>query len=113
MSSAIEVTQSTFQTEVLQSDVPVLVDLWAAWCGPCRMVGPIVDELGVDYAGRLKVAKVDVDAEPELAQAFGVSSIPTILLFKDGEIVASAIGARPKAQLAAALGLDQHVAAAA
>jgi thioredoxin len=113
MSSAIEVTKSTFQSEVLESDVPVLVDMWAAWCGPCRMVGPIVDELATDYAGRLKVAKIDVDAEPELAATFGVASIPTILLIKDGQIVASAIGARPKAQLAAALALDEHVAAAA
>jgi thioredoxin len=113
MSSAIDVTKSNFRSEVLESDVPVLLDLWAAWCGPCRVVGPIVDELASDYAGRLKVGKVDVDAEPELAQAFGVASIPTILLMKGGEVVASAIGARPKAQLAAALGLEQHVAAAA
>ena len=113
MSSAIEVTKSTFQSEVLESDVPVLVDMWAAWCGPCRMVGPIVDELAADYAGRLKVAKIDVDAEPELAATFNVASIPTILLIKDGAVVASAIGARPKAQLAAALELDEHVAAAA
>jgi thioredoxin len=113
MSSAIDVTKSTFRSEVLESEIPVLVDLWAEWCGPCRMVGPIVEELASDYAGRLKVAKVDVDAEPELAQAFGVASIPTILLIKDGQVVASAIGARPKAQLQMALALDEHLPAAA
>ncbi len=113
MSSAIEVTKSNFQSEVLNSQTPVLIDLWAEWCGPCRVLGPIVDELASDYAGRLKVGKVDVDAEPELAATYGVASIPTVLLFKDGQIVASAVGARPKAQLAAALGLEQHVSAAA
>jgi thioredoxin len=113
MSSAIEVTKSNFQSEVLESQTPVLIDLWAEWCGPCRVLGPIVDELAADYAGRLKVGKVDVDAEPELAATYNVASIPTLLLFKDGQIVASAVGARPKAQLAAALGLEQHVAAAA
>src|SRR5689334_23539549 len=113
MSSAMEITKSNFRDEVLESDVPVLLDLWAAWCGPCRVVGPIVEELASDYAGRLKVGKIDVDAEPELAAAFGVSSIPTIVLIKGGEIVASAIGARPKAQLQQALALDEHAAAAA
>ena len=113
MSSAIEVTKSNFQSEVLESQTPVLIDLWAEWCGPCRVLGPIVDELAADYAGRLKVGKVDVDAEPELAATYNVASIPTLLLFKDGQIVASAVGARPKAQLAAALGLEQHVPAAA
>ena len=113
MSSAIEITKSNFQSEVLDAEVPVLLDLWAAWCGPCRTVGPIVDELASDYAGRIKVGKVDVDAQPELAASFGVSSIPTILLLKDGKVVSTAVGARPKLQLAAALGLDQHAAAAA
>ena len=111
--SAIDITKSNFQSEVVESDVPVLLDLWAAWCGPCRMVSPIVDELGTDYAGKIKVGKVDVDAEPELAGAFGVSSIPTLILLKDGQIVERAVGARPKAQLAQALNLDSHVTAAA
>ena len=107
------VTDATFEVEVLKSDKPVIVDYWAEWCGPCRMVSPIVDEIAGDYAGRIKVGKVDVDAEPELAGAFGVSSIPTLLLLKDGEVVERAVGARPKAQLAEALRLDAHVTAAA
>ena len=104
MSQSIEITSSNFQTEVVESDVPVLLDMWAAWCGPCRMVGPIVDELAGDYAGRIKVGKLD---------AFGVASIPTIVLLKDGQVVAHAIGARPKAQLAQALRLDEFAPAAA
>ena len=107
MSQSIEITSSNFQTEVAESDIPVLLDMWAAWCGPCRMVSPIVDELGGEYAGRIKVGKLDVDAEPGLAASFGVASIPTIVLIKDGQVVAHAIGARPKAQLAQALRLDE------
>jgi len=109
----IEITAENFEAEVINADVPVLIDLWAAWCGPCRMVGPIVEEIADDYAGRLKVGKVDVDAQPELASAFGVQSIPTLLLLKDGQIVAGAIGARAKPQLVEALELDTHAAAAA
>ena len=111
--SPIEITAENFEAEVINADVPVLIDLWAAWCGPCRMVGPIVEEIADDYAGRLKVGKVDVDAQPELASAFGVQSIPTILLLKDGQIVSGAIGARAKPQLVEALELDTHAAAAA
>ena len=75
MSQSIEITSSNFQTEVAESDIPVLLDMWAAWCGPCRMVSPIVDELAGEYAGRIKVGKLDVDAEPGLAASFGVASI--------------------------------------
>jgi thioredoxin 1 len=107
--AAIELTASNFQSEVMDSDLPVLIDLWAAWCGPCRMVAPVVDELAHDYSGRLKVAKLDVDAEPGLAQRFGVASIPMIVVVKDGQIVASAIGARPKQQLVRALSLEEHL----
>ena len=111
--AAIDLTAQNFQSEVVESDVPVLIDLWAAWCGPCRMVAPVVDELARDYAGRLKVAKIDVDSEPGLAQQFGVSSIPMIVLVKNGQVVASAVGARPKPQLVRALSLEDHVAQAA
>jgi thioredoxin 1 len=113
MSQSIEITSSNFQTEVAESDVPVLLDMWAAWCGPCRMVSPIVDELAGEYSGRIKVGKLDVDAEPGIAASFGVASIPTIVLIKDGQVVAHAIGARPKAQLAEALRLDEFAPAAA
>ena len=113
MSQSIEITSSNFQTEVAESEIPVLLDMWAAWCGPCRMVSPIVDELAGDYAGRIKVGKLDVDAEPQIAATFGVASIPTIVLIKDGKVVAHAIGARPKAQLAQALRLDEFAPAAA
>jgi thioredoxin 1 len=109
----MEITSSNFQTEVAESDIPVLLDMWAAWCGPCRMVSPIVDELAGEYAGRIKVGKLDVDAEPGIAASFGVASIPTIVLIKDGKVVAHAIGARPKAQLAQALRLDEFAPAAA
>jgi len=113
MSQSIDITSSNFQAEVVDSQIPVLLDMWAAWCGPCRMVSPIVEELAGEYAGRIKVGKLDVDAEPGLAASFGVASIPTIVLIKDGKVVAHAIGARPKTQLAHALRLDEFAAAAA
>ena len=94
----IEITEPNFQAEVVQAESPVLIDLWAAWCGPCRLVAPIVDEIADDYAGRIKVGKVDVDARARVwPSAFNALSIPTIVLVKDGEVVASAVGARPKA----------------
>jgi thioredoxin 1 len=108
----IEITKDNFEQEVLQSEQPVLLDLWAAWCGPCRIVSPVVDEIADDYNGRVKVGKIDVDAQPELASTFQVSSIPTILLVKDGSVVAGAVGARPKAALIEALELETHAAAA-
>jgi thioredoxin 1 len=109
----IDITKDNFEQEVLKSDQPVLLDLWAAWCGPCRMVSPIVDEIAPEYDGKLKVGKIDVDAEQELATAFQVQSIPMILVMKDGEVVSGALGARPKAALIEALELDTHTAAAA
>lgn len=90
---------NNFELEVLNSDVPVLVDFWATWCGPCRMIAPIIDQLAEEYEGRIKVAKVDVDENRDLAQRYGVMSIPTIIIFKNGEVVNQVVGARPKVEL--------------
>ncbi|KOH46864.1 thioredoxin [Sunxiuqinia dokdonensis] len=97
---AQEVNDANFEEIVLQSDKPVLVDFWAEWCGPCRMVAPVVEELSQDYAGKLLVTKVDVDSNPETAMKFGIRNIPTILFFKGGEIVDKHVGAAPKSALA-------------
>jgi len=97
---AIELTDKNFEENVLKSDKPVLVDFWAEWCGPCRIVGPIVDELATEYDGKALVGKVDVDNNPEVATKFGIRNIPTILFFKDGEVVDKQVGAAPKTTLA-------------
>ena len=99
------VTTSTFETEVIASAKPVIVDFWAAWCGPCRAVAPVLDTIAQERADELRVVKVNIDEEPDLAQRYGVMSIPTILLFKDGEPAAAAIGAQPKSMLEKTLGL--------
>jgi thioredoxin 1 len=93
------VTTANFKDEVLSNAKPVLVDFWAEWCGPCRMVSPIVDELGADYADKLDVVKVNVDEEPGLAQQYGITGIPTLIVFKGGEIAKTMVGAKPKAIL--------------
>ncbi|SNX55303.1 thioredoxin [Thermoanaerobacterium sp. RBIITD] len=94
----VTITNANFQDEVVNSNIPVLVDFWAEWCGPCRMVSPIIEELANDYEGKVKVGKVNVDEENELAQQFKVMSIPTIALFKDGKLVDKIVGARPKSE---------------
>jgi thioredoxin 1 len=96
MSNAVAVTSSDFESEVLKSDVPVLVDFWAVWCGPCKLVAPHVDALAQEYAGRLKVMKVNVDEEPEISGKYGIMSIPTLLFFKDGKVANQIVGAASK-----------------
>ncbi len=97
---ALEITSANFEETVLKSDKPVLVDFWAEWCGPCRMVGPIVDELHNDYDGKAVVGKVNVDDQQEIAAQYGIRNIPTILFFKNGEMVDKNVGVAPKADLA-------------
>ena len=100
MSDAIvHTTDSSFESDVLQSDIPALVDFWAAWCGPCKMIAPLLDELSTEYAGRVKICKVDVDTSPETAAKFNVRGIPTLLVFKNGTVEATKVGALSKAQL--------------
>jgi thioredoxin 1 len=103
MTAITDITQSTFQAEVLQSAVPVLVDFWAPWCGPCRMVSSVVDEIAQDYAGRLKVVKVNTDEQPGIASNYGIRSIPTLMVFMNGEKVEQLVGAVPKTTLANAV----------
>lgn len=100
--TAIEITKDNFHDEVLAGDKPVLVDFWASWCGPCRMVAPMIDEIAAERSD-IKVGKINVDQQPELAGRFGVMSIPTLMVFKNGRVTAQSAGARPKAQILAML----------
>tara|TARA_X000001036_G_C20367098_1_gene678885 strand:- start:228 stop:554 length:327 start_codon:yes stop_codon:yes gene_type:complete len=95
----IHVTDDSFESDVLQSNAPVLVDYWAEWCGPCKMIAPILDEVASEYADKLKIAKLDVDQNAETAQKYGIRSIPCLMLFKDGDIIATQVGALSKSQL--------------
>lgn len=101
------ISDATFEAEVLQSDKPVLVDYWAEWCGPCKMIAPILDEVSRDYDGRLQVAKMNVDENREVPARFNIRGIPTLMLFKGGEVVAQLTGARPKRELTAFI--DGHL----
>ncbi len=105
--NVVTLTDATFDTEVTNAEQPVLIDFWAEWCGPCRMVAPIVESLAADYDGKVKVAKLNVDENPQVSRRFNIRSIPTLLLFKDGELKETAIGLRPKPQLEQLL--DQYV----
>ena len=100
----VTITQDNFEAEVLQSKLPVLVDFWASWCGPCRMLSPVVDELAEQYDGKVKFGKVNVDEQPRLAMNYSVQSIPTLLLFRDGKAVNKSIGVVPKASIEQMLG---------
>jgi thioredoxin 1 len=103
MSTTTVVTDDTFQTEVLESEIPVLVDVWATWCGPCRQLAPVVEQLAQEYAGRLTVVKLDADANPSAVSQIGVVSIPTLAVYRGGQLLTTVIGARPKAAISATL----------
>jgi thioredoxin 1 len=99
MADLLQVTDDSFDDEIMNSDMPVMVDFWAEWCGPCKMVGPVVEELAQEYEGRIKIAKMDVDKNRQTPVRFGIRNIPTLILFKGGEVVQTIVGAQTKNQL--------------
>jgi thioredoxin 1 len=103
MTKPVEFTDSNFETEVVGSDTPVLVDFWAEWCGPCKMVAPVVEEIASEYEGKLKVGKLDVDSNQQVAFKYGIRGIPTLLIFKDGRVVEQIVGAVPKPHITSKL----------
>lgn len=100
MSTVFQSTDATFEQDVLKSDVPVLLDFWAPWCGPCRMVAPVLDDLAQEFGEQVKIVKINIDENPQTPTQFGVRSIPTLLLIKDGQVVATQVGALPHSQMA-------------
>jgi thioredoxin 1 len=103
--SALTITKNNFEAEVTNSPVPVLLDFWAGWCGPCRMIAPVVESIGQELQGKVKVGKVNVDEQPELAARFGVMSIPTLVAIKDGKVSGTKVGVRPKEDILSMLGV--------
>jgi thioredoxin 1 len=103
MGNVTEFTDQNFQSEVLDSSDPVLVDFWAPWCGPCRMIAPMIEELAGEYSGSIKIGKMNIDDSPHAAGSFGVTSIPTLMIFKDGQVIDRFVGVQPKTRLQAAL----------